>query len=230
MFASFAGGNPLDPLIGTPGVFSSGAGMSSMSSPSAGLPNGSFGFSPSISFLPGVSKLNALLSWGESDNKLKIVSSPKTVVLNKESANIVQGTPVLVQGTTTVAGVGTIPTSTMQQAKLSMDVKPTVTNDGSVLLDLTVTKDVVVTLGGANSGIGARSMKTMVLVDSGSTLVIGGIYTMQSNHSSAGFPFLRKIPIIGALFGTDSSSSSRSELFIFVTPRILNPKEAGLSG
>lgn len=228
--ASFAGGNPLDPLIGTPGVFANGAAVSAQSNPTGGTPNGTFGISPSVSFIPGVSQLNALLSWGESENQVKIVSSPKTVVLNKDKASIVEGTPVLVPGTTVVAGVGTVPTSTVQQANVSLNVTPTVTNDGSVLLNLNVSKDVPIALAGGNQGIGARNMSTTVLVESGSTLVIGGIYTLQTSHVGSGFPFLRNLPIIGALFGSDSDSTDRSELFIFVTPRILNVKEAGLSG
>lgn len=230
LFASFAGANPIDGLVGTPGVFASGSDISNRSSPSGGTPNGTFGLSPSLSFLPGSPRLNALLSWGESETQVKIVASPKTVVLNKQTANIVQGTPVLVPGTTTVAGVGTVATTTVQQANVSLKVKPTVTNDGSVLLDLTVTKDVPFPLPGGNQGIGSRNMQTLVLVDSGSTLVIGGIYSMQANHNSSGFPILRKIPILGALFGNETESTDRTELFIFITPRILNPREAGLSG
>ena len=65
-------------------------------------------------------------------------------------------------------------------------------------------------------------------MDSGSTLVIGGIYTSAQNEASAGFPILRDIPIIGVLFGHRESATDRFELFIFISPRILNEKEAGL--
>ena len=225
--ASFSGGNPLDALIGTPGVFATGTDVAKTTSTPA---IGSIGLSPSVSFLPGVKQLNAMLNWGESDNQVKIVSSPKTVVLNKESATIVQGTPVLVPGTTTVNGVGTVPVATVLQANISLTVKPTVTNDAGVLLDLNVSKDVPFPLAGGQQGIGNRNLKTVVLVESGTTLVIGGIYTMQVSRASSGFPFLRKLPLIGALFGNESQGTDRSELFIFITPKILNVKEAGLSG
>jgi type II secretory pathway component GspD/PulD (secretin) len=85
-----------------------------------------------------------------------------------------------------------------------------------------------VNISGGGQAVADRTINTKVLVDSGSTLVMGGVYTMQTNHTSAGFPFLRKIPILGALFGTESDNSSRSELFFFITPRILNTREAGL--
>ena len=71
-------------------------------------------------------------------------------------------------------------------------------------------------------------MQTVVVVESGTTLVIGGIYTMSTIKSASGFPILRKIPIIGAFFGSEQEKTDRSELFIFITPRILNEKEAGL--
>jgi type IV pilus assembly protein PilQ len=97
-------------------------------------------------------------------------------------------------------------------------------------MELSVSKDVPVNLPGGLGGIGTRNIKTTVLVESGSTLVIGGIYTMQTDHTSSGFPILRKLPIIGALFGSENESTNRSELFIFITPRILNARESGLSG
>jgi type IV pilus assembly protein PilQ len=134
-----------------------------------------------------------------------------------------------VPGTTTQNGI-TVPGNTVQTANVSLEVKPIVTNDGSILMELSVSKDVPVPLTGGLGGIGARNIKTTVLVESGSTLVIGGIYTMQTNHTSTGFPILRKLPLIGALFGSENDSTDRSELFIFITPRILNSRESGLSG
>lgn len=218
-FASFAGANPIDALFG-----------GSLTGSSAGSPGiGSFGLSPTVSFLPGTTRLNMFLKLGETESQAKIVSSPKTVVMNKEKATIVQGTPVLVSGTTTVAGVGTVPADTVQSANLSLTVKPSVTNEGSVLLDLSISNDTPASVGAGKQGIATRNMTTLVLADSGSTLVIGGIYTANTNHTADGFPILRKIPIIGALFGSETDSTDRSELFIFITPRILNPKEAGLN-
>jgi len=87
---------------------------------------------------------------------------------------------------------------------------------------------VIVPFSGTSSGIGNRMMNTLVLVESGSTLVIGGIYGTDSSKSSSGFPILRDIPILGSLFGNRTDILTRSELFFFVTPRVLNLKEAGL--
>jgi type II secretory pathway component GspD/PulD (secretin) len=94
---------------------------------------------------------------------------------------------------------------------------------------LSLSRDEPVPVSNTANGVGSRTMTTKVLVDSGATLVIGGIYTSSSSHTSNGFPILRKIPIFGKLFGNDTDNTSRSELFFFVTPRILNSKEAGLT-
>ncbi|OFZ18404.1 MAG: hypothetical protein A2X94_15040 [Bdellovibrionales bacterium GWB1_55_8] len=195
---------------------------------SSELGKGSIGFSPTLAFVSGF-RLNAVLSMGESESQLKVISSPKTVVLNKESAKIIQTTPVAVPKATTNAETGQVTFGTeVEEANLSLEVKPTITNDGSVLMDLNLSRDVPVELRGGQNGIGKRSIKTIVLVESGSTLVIGGIYTMTSQQNNSGFPFLRKIPILGVFFGSESDTSERTELFIFITPKILNKKEAGL--
>ncbi len=222
---SFSGANPIDKLLGSPGVFASGKDVGSAS---AG--GGLIGASPQLSFLPGVTRLNALITMGESENSLRVVASPKTVVLNKQQAQITQGTPVLVPTVQVIPGVGQSVVNQVSQANLSLQVTPTVTNDGSVLLKLQVQRDIPIQINSSQSGIGNRNLTTNVMVESGSTLVIGGIFTMSQQQTSSGFPILRKIPIIGALFGTETESTDRSELFIFITPRILNEKEAGLAG
>ncbi len=220
--ASIAGGNPTDVLIGTPGVTPTGGGFTGLG-PTP--PGGTFG----MSLLAGSVRINALLSLAEGDSQIRLVASPKTVVLNKQSASIVQGTPVSVQTASVIAGVGTVIAPSIQSANLSMSVKPTVTNDGNVLMELTVTRDVPEDTSTGLSGIGTRNMTTSVVVESGTTLVIGGIYTMTNKSSSSGIPILRKIPIVGWLFGTEKSSLEKSELFFFITPRILNVKESGIS-
>ncbi len=220
--ASFLGMNPLDGLIGNPGIFTNGADFGSSSSPSAG--------SFAVSLLPGSLRINALLKMTESDNQIKVVSSPKTVVINKEKATILQSTPVLVKTTAIAANGNLVPQEHIEQANLSLIVKPTVTNDGGVLMELTVTRDISFAVSTESSAVANRNLNTIVLVDSGNTLVIGGIYTMTTSHRANGFPILRKLPLIGWLFGTEIDTTDRTELFIFLTPKILNVKESGLSG
>lgn len=230
-FSSFSGADPVDPLFsinGSNAIFPQGG----VQAGAAGS-GGSFGLSPQLAFLPGNLRLNALLNLSESENSVRVVSSPKAVVLDKEKANIVQSTPVLTLSVAQTAN-GPVSLPVVQQANLSLDVTPTVTNEGSVLMQLSLSRDVPVSLGSVNgqpsSAVANRNVSTRVLVESGSTLVMGGIYTMDQTKNSSGFPVLRKIPILGALFGNDSETTTRSELFFFITPRILNLKESGISG
>lgn len=217
-FASFNGANPIDNLFG--GVFSSGANAAS----EAGAAR--FGFSPRFGLFGGSQRLNAILNIGESESKLKVVTSPKAVVLNKEKATITQTIPVLVPSIIeTEAGPQTL--FEVQDAKIELTVQANVTNDESVLLDVQVSRDVKEDLGANGGGIGKRSVNSKVLVENGSTLVMGGVYIADKTNSESGLPGLRNIPIIGALFGEEREQTTRSELFVFVTPKILNTKKAG---
>ncbi|MEK7691978.1 MAG: type IV pilus secretin PilQ, partial [Bdellovibrionota bacterium] len=213
-FTAFNGGAATDLLIGDSGL------INSASATAAGG-----GFGVSLGILPGMHRMNAVLSLGESEDEVRVISSPRLVVLNKQSASINQGTPVVVPGvqSQTVGNMTTSTTGTTSEAKTSLTVTPTVTNDGGVLMTVQISRDIAVL-----AGVGTRSIDTNVHIDSGSTLVLGGIYSSDVKKTSSGFPILRKIPIIGWLFGSEGTGESRSELFIFITPRILNQREAGL--
>jgi type IV pilus assembly protein PilQ len=187
--------------------------------PSANGAN-TLGMKLKIGALAGL-RLSAILSLAESESRTRVVSSPRTVVLNKQAATIVQGVPVLVP-VTVQTQVGTAPSTEVKSANLSLAVTPTVTNDGNIVMNLTIANDTPKDLGNGNTGIAARNMSTQVVAESGSTIAIGGVYTANETSSEAGIPGLRKLPIIGALFGAESKKVTRSELFIFVTPRVLN--------
>ncbi len=166
-------------------------------------------------------RLSAILSLAESESRTRVVSSPRTVVLNKKQATIVQGVPVLVPVTIQTQN-GTAPSTEVRSANLSLGVTPTVTNDGNIVMELSIANDTPKDLGNGNTGIANRNMTTQVVAESGSTIAIGGVYTANETSSEAGIPGLRKLPIIGALFGNESKKMTRSELFIFITPRVLN--------
>ncbi|MBL7715016.1 MAG: type IV pilus secretin PilQ [Bdellovibrionales bacterium] len=208
--AGFNGIDPVAPIIPTAPVADSGI-------------TGQISWSPTVGFINGIQRINAQLTFGERQGSSKNIASPRLVVLNKQQASISQETPILVPGVATGPNGVQVPTLVPQPARLSLQVTPTVTNDGSVLMTLTLSRGVI-----QNSLVAARDMNTQVLVDSGSTLVLGGIYTQVASENETGMPFLRKIPLIGALFGSESNSMDKNELFFFITPRILNEKEAGL--
>ncbi|NDD91769.1 type IV pilus secretin PilQ, partial [bacterium] len=215
------------------GIFGSFAGASTTTgltgAPSTGdTPATQIGYAPSMAFLPNLNRLNALIKINETNNETRVVASPKTVVLNKKSSTILQSTPVGIPVTTVSGGV---PVNSIQvlQANLSLNVTPTVTNTGSVLLALDIARDTVET-SGTQPLIAPRNLKTEVLVESGSTLVIGGVYTSTKNKTDFGFPFLKDIPFLGILFGGKNSNEKKSELLIFVTPRIVNERSSSVAG
>ncbi|MGE0614312.1 MAG: secretin N-terminal domain-containing protein [Bacteriovoracia bacterium] len=220
-------------LRGTPSFANYGAnfndmGLQPLYPPAGGAGGVSANISPNMNFIPGnvLSRLNMNLQMLESEKKIRVVSAPRVVVLNKRSAKLLQSTPVANTVITTQNGVEQKTTS-FQDANISLDVTPTITNDEGVLLDLKLSKDNPVKLGEAQ-GVGHRNLNTQVLVESGNTLVIGGLFTVDQDHTEEGLPFFRKIPILGMFFGNSVDNVTRTELFIFVTPRILNVKKAGL--
>ncbi len=173
--------------------------------------------------------LNSTLRMAESDSKVKVVSSPRTVVLSGKSASITQSKTTAVKLVT--PGTSTSP-STQQivqvTANTKLNVTPRVTNDGSVFMKLDLSRDVL-HLDGDTPATEPRQMNTEVIVESGNTLVIGGVLNLDENSTETGMPFLRKIPILGALFGSEKTANTKSELMFFITPRILNQKKTALS-
>jgi type IV pilus assembly protein PilQ len=170
----------------------------------------------------------------ESEAKGKVISSPKIITKNNVPASITQNESVYFAETSSSGGEEATVTTTFkdQSAKLELNVTPQVTNDGSISLDLNIIKDTFLlsTLGAnAPKDLVKRTVKTQVLVDNGSTVVLGGIYSYQHDESHSGVPFLKDIPLIGWLFRTRyNPSTNKKELIIFITPRIINQEEAGL--
>jgi type IV pilus assembly protein PilQ len=173
----------------------------------------------------------------ESEQKAKIISSPKIITKNNIKAELTQDENVYYANTTTTPATtaGAAPTVTTtwasQSAKLSLGVTPQVTNDGSISMEVAVQKDSL----GAQAAEGQpfaetkRVVKTQVLVDNGATVVVGGIYTYSTSESHSGVPFLQNIPLLGWLFRTPYNPKiDKKELIIFLTPRIINSEEAGL--
>jgi type IV pilus assembly protein PilQ len=174
--------------------------------------------------------LNFKLSLMESEEKAKIISSPKVITKNNVKAEIIQDENAFYQDSTTTGEVTTTKW-VAQTSKLSLSVTPQVTNDGSISMEVAVQKDSL----GATFAVGAprpetkRVVKTQVLVDNGATIVVGGIYTYTTSESHSGVPYLQDIPLLGWLFRTKyNPDTTKKELIIFLTPRIINSEEAGL--
>ena len=164
------------------------------------------------------------LSAAEATGMLRIVSSPRILTLDNREARISQGT-LIPFAQISAQGVQT----TFQEAKLQLYVKPHVTSDGSVSMHVKVNRDEPdfnQTSARGDPTILKREAETDLLIMDGHTAVIGGIFTRNTGRNLDQVPVLGDIPIFGILFQRRRSSDSRSELVIFITPRIINRAEA----
>lgn len=188
-------------------------------------------FSLSIGQFGRLIDLNFALQLMENESKGKVIASPKVITQNKKPANLTTS------DTTSFAvtnGAGDTATTSFQEvsADLSLDVTPQVTNEGSIALDISISKSQFGTRPSPDAPPNkqTRKVKTNVLVDNGSTIVLGGIYSYTKSESMSGIPFLKDIPLIGWLFRTPyAPSTTKNEMIIFLTPRIINQEEAGLA-
>lgn len=164
----------------------------------------------------------------ENDGKGEVVSNPRVITANQVEATIKQGEEVAYV-TQQPAVPGSIPQSTVEfkDVLLELKVTPTITQDGRVFMKIFVKKDeingVVKTSTGDIPQIAKREVNTSVLVDNGQTVVIGGVYEFKDRKDVNKVPWLGDIPFLGYLFKTTKKELRKSELLIFVTPRILKP-------
>jgi len=164
------------------------------------------------------------LSAAEATGMLRIVSSPRILTLDNHDARINQGT-LIPFSQISAQGVQTV----FQEAKLQLLVRPHVTADGSVSMHVKINRDEPdfnQTSARGDPTILKREAETDLLVRDGHTAVIGGIYTRNTGRNIDQVPLLGDIPILGVLFQRRRSSDSRSELVIFLTPRIVNRAES----
>jgi type IV pilus assembly protein PilQ len=155
----------------------------------------------------------------EVDSRGKIVSNPRVVTTNLRPAVILQGTQIPYQ---TSSGVGVAPTTSFKDALLCLLVSPQILNNDSVILNVEVTKDAAGTVqADGQFPINVKRVKTQVRVNNGETAVLGGIFEQTVRNDTNKVPFLGDLPILGNLFKQNSKSDAKTEMLIFLTPRIL---------
>lgn len=160
--------------------------------------------------------LNLELSALEADGDGKIISSPRVVTADQMPANIEQGQEIPYQ-VATISGATSI---FFRKATLSLNVTPQITPDGTIILDVDVHKD---SRGEETRGgpvINTKQVKTNVLVENGGTVVLGGVYTQEERLDVTKVPFLGDIPLFGNLFKSSGKTNNKTELLIFITPKI----------
>jgi type IV pilus assembly protein PilQ len=170
--------------------------------------------------LSGAVNLNVRLSAAEAAGSVRIISSPRVLTLDNNEASISQGT-LIPFSQVSAQGVNTA----FQEAKLELNVTPHVTSDGSVAMNVKITRnepDFGRTGAQGDPTILEREAQTQLLVDDGDTAVIGGIYTRNTGRNVDQVPFFGDIPVLGVFFKRRRFREDRNELLIFLTPRIVN--------
>jgi type IV pilus assembly protein PilQ len=162
------------------------------------------------------------LSALEADGKGKIISSPRIVTADQLKALIEQGTELPYQQATSSGATSVA----FRKANLKLEVTPQITPDGNVILDVDVNKDSVGQNTTAGFAIDTKHVKTQVLVENGGTIVLGGIFQQTERKEVSKVPLFGDIPVLGHLFKNTSQISDKTELLIFLTPKILSDKMA----
>jgi type IV pilus assembly protein PilQ len=163
--------------------------------------------------------LNAEISALESDGRGKVISSPRVMTANQVEAIIEQGVEIPYQQATS-SGATSV---SFRKANLSLKVKPQITPDGKITMTLDINKDTPNTKlsTGAGVAIDTKHVKTEVLVENGGTVVIGGIYTQDVRDNTQRIPFFGDLPYIGWLFKNREWIDDKTELLVFITPKIV---------
>jgi type IV pilus assembly protein PilQ len=161
--------------------------------------------------------LNLELSALEADQRGKVISSPRVLTADQAKASIEQGTELPYQSATS-SGATAIQ---FRKANLKLEVVPQITPEGNVILDVQVNRDAVGQLTPSGFAINTRQVKTQVLVENGGTVVIGGIYEQTERNATNKVPLLGDVPILGNLFKNNQRQNDRTELLVFLTPRVV---------
>ncbi|AZM39511.1 type IV pilus secretin PilQ family protein [Acinetobacter sp. WCHA39] len=166
--------------------------------------------------------LDLELSAVQADGYGEVISTPKVMTADKQSAKIESGTKIP-YASSSGSGANAVPKTEFIDATLSLDVTPSITPDGKVMMKLNITKDAPSTPTPTGQlTINKNSIDTNVLVDNGETVVLGGIFEQENLTNQTKVPFLGDLPYVGKLFRRDSKTDKKRELLIFVTPRIVN--------
>jgi type IV pilus assembly protein PilQ len=180
--------------------------------------NGSIG----LSVLSGRHVLDLELSAAQNEGKSETISSPRIITANQKQATIMQGVEIPYQESASSGAT----TTQFKNAVLSLKVTPLITPDNRVVLDLDVADDsvgqqVTSATGGSVPSIDTREIITQVLVNDGQTVVLGGILDTTKTKSANKVPWLGDIPVLGNLFKSTTNINNKTELLIFITPKIL---------
>ncbi|MDR6712557.1 type IV pilus assembly protein PilQ [Pseudomonas hunanensis] len=180
-----------------------------------------------LGLLRGDALLDLELTAMEKSGNGEIISQPKVVTADKETARILKGTEVPYQETSK-SGATSV---SFREASLSLEVTPQITPDGQVIMTVRVTKDEPDYVNALNDvpPIRKNEVNAKVRVADGQTIVIGGVYSTTQNNVVDKVPFLGDLPYVGRLFRRDALQEKKSELLVFLTPRIMSDQAIAVS-
>jgi type IV pilus assembly protein PilQ len=164
--------------------------------------------------------VNLELSALEAEGRGKIVSSPRVITADKIKATIEQGTEIPYQQATS-SGATSI---SFRKAVLKLEVTPQITPEGAIFLDVKVNKDSRGQDTASGPAIDTKNVQTQVLVENGGTVVLGGIYEQIERNTVTKVPLIGDIPVVGNLFKNTQKVNDRTELLIFITPRVVSER------
>ncbi|WP_144947560.1 type IV pilus secretin PilQ [Pseudomonas oryzihabitans] len=173
-----------------------------------------------IGFITGSGVLDLQLSALQASGNGEIISQPKVVTSDKETAKILRGTEIPYQEASSSGATST----SFKQAALSLEVTPQITPDNRIIMEVKVNKDAPDYQNALNGvpPISKNEVNAKVLVSDGETIVLGGVFSNTQTRSTTKVPMLGDIPYVGRLFRRDAVTDSKVELLIFLTPRIMN--------
>ena len=166
--------------------------------------------------------LNLELSALEEDGSGRIISSPRVITADQVQAVVEAGEELPYQQATSSGATSVA----FQKAQIRLQVTPQITPEGNVILDVDVNKDSVGRSTSAGFAIDTKHVKTTALVENGGTVVLGGLFQQSESNVTDKIPFLGDIPVLGNLFKSTSKLVTRTELLIFITPRIISDRSA----
>ncbi|WP_322615509.1 type IV pilus secretin PilQ [Pseudomonas sp. BIC9C] len=206
--------------IGTPGSTSTNSPFVDL-----GAANNTSGIG--IAFITDNVLLDLELTAMEKTGNGEIVSQPKVVTSDKETAKILKGTEIPYQEASS-SGATSV---SFKEASLSLEVTPQITPDNRIIMEVKVTKDEPDYLNKVQDvpPIKKNEVNAKVLVNDGETIVIGGVFSNTQSKVVDKVPFLGDVPYLGRLFRRDVISEKKSELLVFLTPRIMNNQAIAVS-
>ena len=208
----------------------SGGGLGSLLS-SAAAGASTSGFSYVYNGLGAAGSMNAVIQASANNGNVNVISSPSLMVLNNQEATILVGesVPILSGTSTSLVSTGVTSNSVqMVDTGVNLAIKPRVNANGLVLMDLMQSVNAAISTSSSaidSPTIEKRQIQTNVAVQSGETIILGGLIKENNTYTRNGVPWLHELPLVGSLFGSTTRNKDKTELVVLLTPRVMKSRQ-----